>query len=401
MYKDSFVSVIIAAAGSSRRMGELDKLYMNLGGVPVLAHTARVFECSDIIDEIIISCKEGTVDKCMRQVVIPYGLSKVKAIIPGGGERYESVGKAMELADKNASVIMVHDGARPFVSGNLIKKVTEAAVKNGAAVPCVPIKDTVKSVKEDKELIIEKTLERSCLRAVQTPQAFEARILHKAYSHMKENPEAFKAVTDDASLVEALGYEVVAVEGEEKNIKLTTPSDIKLAEFFYSEERPLTNTVRIGNGYDVHVLVEGRRLVLGGCEIIYEKGLSGHSDADVLLHAIMDAMLGAAAEGDIGRHFPDSDERYKDISSLELLSKTESILTSKGYRVGNIDATVVAEKPRIAPYVERMRANIASVLKISVERINIKGTTTEGLGFTGRGGGIAAYATALILKDKI
>ncbi|MGP1441956.1 MAG: 2-C-methyl-D-erythritol 2,4-cyclodiphosphate synthase [Anaerovoracaceae bacterium] len=163
----------------------------------------------------------------------------------------------------------------------------------------------------------------------------------------------------------------------------------------------MTNTVRIGNGYDVHVLVEGRRLVLGGCEIIYEKGLSGHSDADVLLHAIMDAMLGAAAEGDIGRHFPDSDERYKDISSLELLSKTESILTSKGYRVGNIDATVVAEKPRIAPYVDRMRANIASVLKISVERINIKGTTTEGLGFTGRGEGIAAYATALILKDKI
>ncbi len=398
MYKGSFVSVIIAAAGSSKRMGGLDKLYMNLGSVPVLAHSAGVFESSDIIDEIIISCKEGDVDKCMRQIVIPNGLNKIKAVIPGGNERYESVSIAMGLVDKKASIIMVHDGARPFVTCDLIEKVAASAMENGAAIPCIPVKDTVKNIGENAEFI-QKTLDRSRLRAVQTPQAFKAEILHKAYAEMKANKQAFKAVTDDASLVEALGYDVAAVEGEERNIKLTTPTDIKLAEFFYSEGRPFMNSMRVGSGYDVHKLVEGRKLVLGGCDIIYKKGLLGHSDADVLIHAVMDALLGAASEGDIGKHFPDSDDRYKDISSLELLAETGRILASKNYTVGNIDATVVAEKPKIAPYVERMKANIASVLKISVNQINIKGTTTEGLGVTGRGEGIAAYATALILHD--
>ncbi len=431
MYKDCFVSVIIAAAGLSRRMGGQDKLYMNLGGESVLARTARVFECSESIDEIVIVCHEDEVDRCMRQIVIPYKLSKVKAVLPGGAERYDSVRTALGIVDGQADIILVHDGARPFVSSKLVERVIEKAAQHGAAVPALPVKDTIKFVckaaptvrvlekkqagdcesegitSEKQELkegttefVVKETLERARLRAVQTPQGFDAELLRKAYEQLVINPDKFAHITDDASLIEAIGKEVFIVEGEENNFKITTPADADFANYLETEKSAVAreNIQRIGMGYDVHALIEGRKLILGGVDIPYEKGLSGHSDADVLTHAVMDALMGAAGLGDIGRHFPDSDEQYRGISSLKLLKETAVLLRDAGFVVGNIDVTVVAQKPKIAPFIAKMIENIAAVLKISTAQINIKGTTTEGLGFAGRSEGIAAYASALIFR---
>ncbi|MBQ7454905.1 MAG: 2-C-methyl-D-erythritol 2,4-cyclodiphosphate synthase, partial [Clostridia bacterium] len=228
------------------------------------------------------------------------------------------------------------------------------------------------------------TPDRSVLRAVQTPQGFSRALLERAHREITDR------CTDDAALVSRLGVPVRLVSGSPRNIKLTAKEDLAMAEFY------LGGRLRVGHGYDAHRLVEGRKLILGGVDIPYEKGLLGHSDADVLLHAIMDALLGAAALGDIGKHFPPSDASYKDISSVQLLEKTAALLTEAGFSVQNVDATVVAQRPKLAPYLTQMRQNIADALKIDVSAISVKATTTEGMGFEGRGEGISAHAVALV-----
>jgi 2-C-methyl-D-erythritol 4-phosphate cytidylyltransferase/2-C-methyl-D-erythritol 2,4-cyclodiphosphate synthase len=233
---------------------------------------------------------------------------------------------------------------------------------------------------------------------VQTPQAFDRELLVTAYNQaMKDGYLG----TDDAALVERLGIKVKFVPGNYQNIKITTPEDLQFAETVLGRRQEAKNMIRAGIGYDVHCLVPERKLILGGVEIPYSFGLEGHSDADVLLHAIKDALLGAAALGDIGRHFPDTDGRYKGISSLKLLIKVREILSKNGYIVNNIDATIVAQKPKLAPYIAQMNANIAAALGVDGRKINVKATTTEGLGFTGQGQGIAAYATATIVAAQV
>lgn len=371
------VNVIIGAAGSGKRMGApIPKQFLKQGGKTILERTVEKFAGCDFVDKIVIVTGEDYLEECktLCQGLAEEGIIHVTA---GGKERQDSIYHAMLLLErlgvKEDALVLVHDGVRPYVSKEVIAAVAKKANEDGAAITAVPPKDTIRHIQEG-------TLDRSRLCCVQTPQGFRFGLLKEAFEKAME--EGFYG-TDDASLVERLGHAVAIVPGEYTNIKITTPED-------------LTMEMRIGTGYDVHKLVENRDLILGGVTIPYEKGLLGHSDADVLTHALMDALLGAAALGDIGKLFPDNDDSFKGISSIELLKRVKSVLDDKGYSLGNADVTVICQKPKLAGYIDEMRQNIADALCVEAERISIKATTTEKLGFTGRGEGIAAEAVCLL-----
>lgn len=411
MYKNRKVTAVIVAAGSARRMGGINKQYAELAGMPVLARSVAAFDNDPFVDEIVIVARSGEEDRCRRDIVEKYGFRRVSAVVPGGAERQDSVRAALGVvfggaAGREAGLVLVHDGARPLVPRTVIDAVIDGCAARGAAIPAVSVKDTIKQIHlSDNGAVVSFTPERSFLRAVQTPQGFDAALLMRAYDACAPDT----AVTDDASLVEALGAPVYIVDGDEMNIKITTPSDLGRAEQLLngsSADDPGINdpvaaaarVPRTGMGYDVHAFAENRKLILGGVNIPHDRGLLGHSDADVLIHAVMDALLGAAALGDIGKHFPDTDLRYKGISSLLLLGHVSELLSSHGWTIVNIDVTVIAQRPKIAPHIPQMKKIMAEVLKISESQINIKGTTTERLGFTGREEGIASQAVASIIR---
>ena len=281
------------------------------------------------------------------------------------------------------------------MTADVIARTLESAQKFGSGVAAVALKDTVKRVDEDS--VVVDTPPRDKLRAVQTPQTFEAGLIRKAHAAYALGERA----TDDAALAERMGIAVHLTEGDVENIKLTTPEDMLLARQVIlrregqKEEKPM---VRIGHGYDVHRLTEDRKLILCGVEIPYTLGLLGHSDADVALHALMDALLGAAALGDIGRHFPDTDPAYKGADSGKLLDHVVALLEEKGYAVGNVDVTIICQRPKLKDYIEQMRQNVARHLKVDADCVNIKATTTEKLGFEGEGLGISSHAVACIEK---
>ena len=282
-----------------------------------------------------------------------------------------------------------------LVTAEVIARTLESAKKYGSGVAAVPLKDTVKRVNEGG--VVVDTPPRDALRAVQTPQTFEAELIRRAHAAYALGERA----TDDAALAERMGVKVRLTEGDVENIKLTTPEDMLLARQVIlrregqKEEKPV---VRIGHGYDVHRLTEDRKLILCGVEIPYTLGLLGHSDADVSLHALMDALLGAAALGDIGRHFPDTDPAYKGADSGKLLDHVVALLEEKGYAVGNVDVTIICQRPKLKDYIEQMRQNVARHLKVDADCVNIKATTTEKLGFEGEGLGISSHAVACIEK---
>jgi len=387
------ITVIIAAAGSGSRMGRgINKVFLSLCGQPVLAYSLSLFSRIALINEIIIVTAEQDLP-LVQKLVDATQTNKPTKVIAGGSERQYSIANALQAASNTAELILVHDGARPLVSEASVLAVIEAARQSQAAGIAVPVKDTIKIANEAG--FASATPNRNMLWAIQTPQAFAAPLLRQAYDQARR--ENFLG-TDDASLVERLGVPVKLVPGEYRNLKITTPEDLQIAEVLYLGKGDIG--MRVGIGYDVHRLTEGRKLVLGGVEIEHDYGLDGHSDADVLLHSIKDALLGAAALGDIGRHFPDNDSRYKGISSLILLAKVRDILEENGFIVNNVDATIVAEKPKLASYIQTMNANIADTLRIASGQVNIKATTTEGLGFAGRREGIAAYSIVSIIKCK-
>lgn len=385
MYRGNSISVIIAAAGKGTRFGgDIPKQYLDLGGVPVLARTIKVFSDMDEIDHIFIVANEEYTGLC-SEIAGLCGTDKVADIVKGGGERQDSVLnalKAIEQTCPDTDCVLVHDGARPFVTSQVILDVIKSTVEKGAAVACVPMKDSIRKTVGETGRVTSVSVDRSLYFSVQTPQGFRKEYLRKAYDRAQR--EGFYG-TDDASLVERAGYTVTPVKGEYSNIKITTKEDL-----------PMEN--RVGTGFDVHAFAEDRKLILGGVDIPYEKGLAGHSDADVLTHALMDALLGAAALGDIGKHFPDTDDQYKGISSMVLLAKVGQLLKENSYSIVNADITVMAQAPRISGYTEEMRQNIADALKLEKSRINIKGTTTERLGFVGRKEGIAAEAVCSICR---
>ena len=355
-----------------------------MAGKPVLAHTLSVFEACDAVDEVILVVGECDIEAA-GEVTGRFGFSKVQAIVPGGAHRQDSVSRGLERVSRG--IVAIHDAARPLVTCEIIERSIDEADRAGACITAVPVIDTIKSAQEGT---VTGTVDRSNLYAVQTPQTFRTSLIRSAYERARADGIY---ATDDAALVERVGGKVTIVPGSYDNIKMTTPEDLDLIAMKLG-----AGQTRTGFGYDVHQLVEGRRLFLGGVEIDFEKGLLGHSDADVALHAIADACLGAAALGDIGRHFPDSDPQYKGISSLKLLARVGELLSSEGWRVAGIDATVVCQRPKIAPHVFLMTERIAEALHIETARVSVKGTTTEGLGFAGRGEGIACYAVATLVR---
>ena len=371
------VTAIIVAAGASRRMG-FDKLFYPLQGAPVLAHTLAAFDAHPMVDAIVVVAGEN-IDR-VRRLAGEY--PKVTAVVRGGATRAGSV-KAGLAAAGGGGLVAIQDGARPFVSEAVITRTLAAAARCGAAAPAVPVKDTVKVVQPDG--FVRATPPRETLRAVQTPQVFDAARYARALAGCDE-----AAVTDDCGVFESAGGRVLLVEGEYANLKITTKED--LAPYEQKEAKAM----RIGHGYDVHRLVAGRRLILGGVEIPYEKGLLGHSDADVLTHAVMDALLGAAALGDIGKHFPDSDPAYAGADSIALLRRVGALLAQAGWRAENIDATVLCQAPKLAPHIPAMRRHLAEALGLAEGEVSVKATTEEGLGFTGSGEGIAAHAVCLL-----
>ncbi|MCR5035503.1 MAG: 2-C-methyl-D-erythritol 2,4-cyclodiphosphate synthase [Clostridia bacterium] len=383
MYKRNKVAVIIAAAGQGKRLGApVPKQYLKIGGEYVIAKTIRAFEDIDEVDYIFVVTNHEYQKMC-ADIVEERGFHKVEGIVAGGSRRQDSVFNALQEINARkpgVSMVLIHDGARPFIGKDVILNVLEETELNGAAVACVAMKNSVRRMEPGSSSSI--SVDRADYYSVQTPQGFRKSMLIEAYD--KAFDEGFSG-TDDASIVEWAGNEISIVDGDYGNIKITTREDL-----------PMEN--RVGTGFDVHRFAEGRKLILGGVDIPYDRGLLGHSDADVLVHAVMDALLGAAALGDIGKHFPDSDETYKDADSTVLLAKVKKMLEENFYNIGNIDVTLIAQKPKISPYIDEMRDNISGVLGIDRSRVNIKGTTTEQLGFTGREEGIACEAVCSIYR---
>jgi 2-C-methyl-D-erythritol 4-phosphate cytidylyltransferase/2-C-methyl-D-erythritol 2,4-cyclodiphosphate synthase len=294
-------------------------------------------------------------------------------------------------------VVLVHDGARPLVSPGLLAQAVAEAAAHGSAVAALPVIDTLKRAPDGQH--VTGTVDRTGLWAVQTPQAFRRELLCEA--HRRAAQEGYRG-TDEASLVEHSGHPVRLIPGERTNLKITLPEDFIVAEALLQAPTPplapMSVSCRVGWGYDIHRLVPGRPLWLGGVCIPFEKGLAGHSDADALLHAIADALLGALNAGDLGQHFPDTDERYRDAASLDLLRQVAELMRQEGYAVGNVDAMILAEAPRLAPYRAAMQECIAAALRCAPEQISLKATTCEGLGAIGAGQGIAAQAVVILYR---
>lgn len=385
------VVVIIPAAGRGRRMGgEVPKQYLPLAGQPLLWHTLAALEASPLVGALVLAIHPE--DRSFA-AALAAGFPKVRALVAGGEERADSVRAALAATTEADELVLIHDAVRPFVPPALLARVVEGARAWGAVVPALPVRDTIKVVEGDRVL---ETPPRSRLWGAQTPQGFRRAVLLRAFAQ----PPGQGLATDEAMLVEASGHPVHVVAGEVANLKITTPEDLLWAEWWLAQGGgPMGNTgMRVGQGYDVHRLELGRQMVLGGVVIPCEFGLAGHSDADVLIHAIMDALLGAAGLGDIGRLFPDTDERYRGISSLLLLQQVGERLAQAGVQVVNVDATLLAQRPRISPHVPEMVGRMAAALKLDPARVSIKATTNEGLGFVGREEGIAAHAVALVAR---
>jgi 2-C-methyl-D-erythritol 4-phosphate cytidylyltransferase/2-C-methyl-D-erythritol 2,4-cyclodiphosphate synthase len=371
---------VVLAAGQARRMGQ-DKMALTIGGKTVLERTLETFEACGCFNHIIVvfraESREETAAAAQRVLHTPYTL------VEGGSERQFSVENALNAITEDG-IVAVHDGARCFVSPSDIGACVEKARETGAAALGIKTKDTIKTMENG---VITGTIDRDKLVNIQTPQVFSVRLLKEAHARAKAS--GFIG-TDECVLVERLGHSVSFVEATGPNIKITTQEDIMLARHIAGVN------IRTGFGYDAHRLVTTRPLILGGVEVPFTHGLLGHSDADVLVHAIMDALLGAAALGDIGRHFPGTDE-FKDISSLVLLARVRGLIEAAGFTIVNMDGTIVMQRPKLAPYIGEMRQRIAGALGISVDAVSVKATTTEGMGFEGTGEGVSASAVATLV----
>lgn len=379
---------ILLAGGSGARMGaDRNKVLLPLLGEAVLTRSARAF--SGHIDGMVVVVRQEDEDD-IRNVLEAAQLPFPLVFTTGGDTRQASVWNGLLALPEGADHVLIHDGARCLVDDATIQNVKDAVIACGSGIASIPAVDTIKVA--DPELRAVSTPDRAALRCVQTPQGFSTELIRRAHLHAQA--EGYLG-TDDASLVEYMGHTVQLTEGSRRNLKLTTPEDMIMAEAFLKESLPLP-AIRVGQGYDVHRLVEDRALILCGVTVPHTLGLLGHSDADVALHALMDAMLGATTMGDIGKHFPDTDPAYKGISSMKLLEHVVALLKSHGFRVANADVTIVAQKPKLLPYIPQMRQNVASALELPLDRVNVKATTTERLGFEGQEQGISAQAVCLI-----
>lgn len=373
------VGVVIAAAGEGKRMGaEGNKVLLPLRGRPMLQYSIECFAAMEEVTDLVVVTRAVDLE-LVRELARQAAPSRSVQVVAGGAERQESVYLGLKVLPLDTDWVIIHDGARPFINPELVRRELEAAFVHKAVGLAVPVKDTIKRVQEG---FVVDTLNRAELWAMQTPQIFSFELILAAHERARE---LGLQATDDCALVEKLGHPVYIAAGEYGNIKITTPDDL-----------PRREEVSVGFGYDVHRLVADRPLVLGGVTIPYEKGLLGHSDADVLTHAIMDALLGAMGEGDIGEHFPDTDQRCAGISSMLLLRHVMDLVNAGGWEICSVDAVIMAQQPKLSPWKAAIRASLAQALGIAERHVSVKATTTEGLGFVGREEGIAVQAVAAL-----
>ena len=386
--------VVLLAAGGSTRMGG-DKMLIDLAGRPVIAYSLGTFQRSERVRSIVIVASSGN-ERGIRDLVSESGFDKVIEVVQGGARRQDSTAIGVErLLEYDASGlrwVLVHDGARPFVDEAMIDRGLAAAAETGAAVPALPVSDTIKRVRPDGS--VGETLDRSNLRSIQTPQVFRLDVLAAVLRTVED-------VTDDAALIELAGGRVTLFDGHLDNIKLTTPDDMNRAEAIAVRRvgvapsagiAPTGGRFRWGTGFDGHAFAPGGPLRLGGVEIEIDRHLEGHSDGDVLLHAIASAILGGAGLGDLGSNFPSDQAAYAGIDSRELLRRAVSLAGGAGWVVSHVDATIIAQQPKLAPYVNRIDESIAATLSIAVNSVNTKITSTDHVGAIGRAEGIAAQA---------
>jgi len=394
-------AAVIAAGGTGTRMqSNVPKQFLEISGRPILFHTIERIASLEEVTQIIIALPPENIPQAMDLIRRIPTHADIRCVA-GGASRQESVHNGVSSVTSNPDIIMVHDAARALCGRDLVLRVLEAAWQRGAAVPGIPATDTIQRVSRQGRVLA--TPPREELYAIQTPQAFHSEILRSALD--KARAAGFLG-TDESSVARWAGHPVYVVEGSSDNIKITRPLDLAIAEILISKrdaeaQKAMSQTkLRIGQGIDYHRLVEGRKLILGGVEIPFEKGLEGHSDADALSHAICDALLGAVALGDIGQHFPDTDAANRGRSSLEFLRLVREKIEASGWSIRNVDATLLVQRPRIMPHAPQMKKNIAESLGLPPEDVSIKATTTEGLNAEGRGEGISAQAIALLYSRE-
>lgn len=388
-----FVSAIIAAGGRGQRFGgPVPKQMLAIGGQSALERSVALFLAHPEIDELVVALPGEFV--AAPPPYLRVGTKPIR-LVAGGARRQDSVENAFNAIDDESELVVIHDAARPFASPALISRTIAAAAETGAALAAMPARDTVKRSTGVHPPLVGETIPRETVYLAQTPQAFTRRVLRDALALGQGGPDA----TDEAALAERAGYPVRLVDGEQTNIKLTTPEDLPVVDAIARRgTEPAGPAFRVGTGYDLHRLVEGRPLVIGGVVVPFEKGPLGHSDGDVVCHSVTDAVLGAAALGDIGRHFPDTDPRWKGADSIGLLREAVAMVHASGYVVGNVDVTIVLERPKIKGYVDAMRERVAGALGVAIEAVSIKGKTNEGVDATGAGDAIAAHAVALLTR---
>ena len=385
--------VIIPAGGIGTRFGHAQpKQFLELAGLPILVWTCRAFCALDAIHAVVVAAPadflQYTTDLLHNH--LPARYTERLRITTGGVTRQDSVYAGLLHLPPEIELVLVHDAARPLVDAATILRCLEGAACHGAVIAAVPVKDTLKQV--DGSGTIVATVDRAHLWRAQTPQAARRQLLERAFAEARRTG---LVGTDEASLLEAAGLPVRVVAGSEYNGKITHPEDLRVAATLAAKEK----TMKIGHGFDAHRLVADRKLILGGVTIDHDLGLDGHSDADVVAHALADALLGALGAGDIGRHFPDTDPQYKGIDSLLLLTRVCDLAAQQGLSLGNADMTIVCQRPKLAPHLTAMTNNLARCCQVEPAAINIKATTTEKMGYTGRGEGIAAHAVVLLRSN--
>ena len=381
------VTAIIAAGGSGRRLGAaVPKQLLEVGGISLLQRSVEAFTTHPRIADVIVALPPPLAQNP------PGWLSGVR-VVAGGERRQDSVAKAFDALPDASEIVLVHDAARPFVTPAVIDRAIAAAAAYGAAIVAMPVSDTVKRVAHaDADSVIVETLPRDEIVLAQTPQAFRRDVLKAAIAVGRTEGLA----TDEAMLAERAGHRVHVVAGDAANVKITTAADLESARHRVMSASTIS---RVGVGYDLHRLVEGRPLVLAGVLVPSERGALGHSDADVICHAVTDAILGGARAGDIGQHYPDSDPTWKDADSLALLRDAVGIIRRRGWSVANVDVVVILERPKLAPYRAAMEEKLAIALGVPTDAISVKAKTNEGVDAVGRGEAITAHAVALLTRS--
>jgi 2-C-methyl-D-erythritol 4-phosphate cytidylyltransferase/2-C-methyl-D-erythritol 2,4-cyclodiphosphate synthase len=385
-----YVTAIIAAGGRGRRFGtSVPKQLLAVGDRPILERSVALFLEHPEIHELVVALPA---DVLANPPAYLLNTAKPLRLVEGGARRQDSVARAFEVMSGATDLVVVHDAARPFASPDLLSRTIAAAEEAGAAIAALAARDTVKRGRlAGGSVVVDETLPRESIYLAQTPQVFRRDVLKQALASGDDRLDA----TDEALLVERTGFPVRLVEGEASNFKVTMPQDLAAAEEL-ARRSTSAGPGRVGTGFDLHRLAPGRPLMIGGVAVPSEAGPVAHSDGDVVCHAITDAILGGAALGDIGRHFPDSDPRWKDAAGLDLLGRAAALIAEAGFAIVNVDATVVLERPKIKDHVDKMRAVVAGALAVDVGCVSIKGKTNEGVDALGRGEAIAAHAIALL-----